>query len=44
MISLCFLISIALIAFLLLIWSLCRASADAEKLAERIREKEGGER
>lgn len=35
---LCFLSGIAFSAILLLAWSLCRASADADKLARRIYE------
>ena len=40
---LCFLSGIAFSGILLL-WSLCRASADADKLAQRINEKEAGAR
>ena len=39
----CFLSGMAF-AFFLLLWSLCRASADADKLAQRINEKEAGAR
>jgi hypothetical protein len=38
---LCFLSGIAFSALLLLVWSLCRASADADRLMERINKKEG---
>ena len=41
---LCFLSGIAFAFFLLLAWSLCRASADADKLAERLYEQERGDR
>jgi hypothetical protein len=41
---LCFLSGIAFSGILLLVWSLCRASADADKLAQRINEKEAGAR
>jgi hypothetical protein len=40
MIALAFLSGVAFSAFLLLVWSLCRASADAEELMERIVTKE----
>jgi hypothetical protein len=37
MIALAFLSGIAFSAILLLVWSLCRASADADRLMERIK-------
>ena len=38
----CFLSGIAFSFFLLLAWSLCRASAQADELAERITRREDG--
>lgn len=37
---LCFLSGIAFSALMLLVWSLCRASADADRLMERINERD----
>jgi hypothetical protein len=39
MIALAFLSGVAFSAFVLLVWSLCRAGADADELMERINEK-----
>ena len=44
MIALAFLSGVAFSFILLLAWSLCRASAQADEVMERINEKEGGER
>uniref|UniRef100_A0A6M3J9G5 Uncharacterized protein n=1 Tax=viral metagenome TaxID=1070528 RepID=A0A6M3J9G5_9ZZZZ len=39
----CFLSGVAFLFILLLAWSLCRASADADRLTERLHEQERGE-
>jgi len=43
MYTLAFLSGIAFCVILLLLWSLCRTSAQADELMERINEKERGE-
>ena len=44
MYALAFLSGIVFSFFLLLVWSLCRTAADADKLAERLDDQERGDR